>query len=245
MLAWGAALNYLRGQRRVLAVAAGLVLVGVAFAHVTPGLHAWGRGFLTATFVAAALWLLAWVGWVWSGTAFRIQGAWAEDVTGQLLNDLPNVMGVVPSLKSPNGDVDHVAITPGFIFAVETKWTASKPSAEFMQAAARQAERGAQRLRRELHFWKEPVGAVRVVPAVIVQGPQVPDDLDHVAVGLDELIRVMHPTTGRRRIGAVDTGLIGPDFAKDLTRRLDAKARERDQFNFTGGWLLRRLARTH
>ena len=168
---WGEAVRFVRLKGRPLL----LGLWAPALAIVLVNLHwlyrPWLSGFLTATILAGIIWAFAWLGWVSSGLAFRIQGALAEDWTAELFRSLPNVYKVIPSWKYDSADVDHIVLTPKLILVVETKWRSAAPSKVDMAYPAHQAERGAQRLRHELtnlerarvlrrdHSHRHPLGA--------------------------------------------------------------------------------------
>lgn len=243
VVVWTEALAFLKERRRRLLLAMWAPGLAIVLVNLPWFETAWVSGFLTAAILATVAGVLLWIAWVVSGLAFRIQGAIAEDWSAELFRSLPTVYGVIPSWKYDGGDIDHIVLTPRFILAVETKWRSTEISEYVVSAAVAEAEKGAQRLRKELHSWHEPLGTVPVVPMVLMWGPRVPTDLDRKEASDVESVRVLAEEATRRRLEPITSGSIGPDFAEGLLRRLDDKARERDERRIKAGWLVRRLSR--
>lgn len=103
------------------------------------------------------------------GFTARSVGAEAERWTTLQLRKLPaGSWAVIDDIRFDDGNVDHVVIGPGQIYAVETKWTQnSGPGGEWLNSAATQAERRAGKIRRLLRSQ----GLDRaVVPVLVVWG---------------------------------------------------------------------------
>ena len=67
----------------------------------------------------------------------------------------------------PRGNVDHVVLGPGRVFAIETKWTSSRGAEGLLRRAAGAAHHRAQQLERQL----ADQGCPRhVVPILVVWG---------------------------------------------------------------------------
>jgi hypothetical protein len=109
------------------------------------------------------------------GLARRELGADAEEWTAQELGRLDKRRWVViHDVPLEHSNIDHVAIGPGCIYAVETKWTARDDHERFLNGAAGQAERQATDLRQTLSVR----GIERdVIPMLVVWGPGMADRL--------------------------------------------------------------------
>jgi hypothetical protein len=107
---------------------------------------------------------------VTTGLAHRGMGAEAEVWTADELKHLDDQRWTVfHDVPIGAGNVDHVAVGPGRIYAIETKWTARTDTERFLKGAAGQTARGARALRVAL----ASRGVVReVVPLLVVWGPR-------------------------------------------------------------------------
>lgn len=110
-----------------------------------------------------------------TGIAARERGAEAERWTAEELEKLdPRQWKVFHDVPVRWGNVDHVAVGPGRVYAIETKWTTAK--GRFREGAAQQAAKQATRLTKEL----ASRGVDRqVVPLLVIWGNGVADALDH------------------------------------------------------------------
>jgi hypothetical protein len=82
------------------------------------------------------------------GAGPRLCGLWAEeDWTPRLLARSSEVLAVANRLAFDGFDVDHVAVTPAGVLAVETKWVGSRKGGPWLDAHVRQAEGGARKIR--------------------------------------------------------------------------------------------------
>jgi hypothetical protein len=105
-----------------------------------------------------------------TGLAHRDMGADAEAWTADALEGLQSRRwAVYHDVPIGAGNVDHVAVGPGRIYAIETKWTARSDTERFLKGAAGQASRGATALQTSLATH----GVEReVVPLLVVWGPR-------------------------------------------------------------------------
>lgn len=110
-----------------------------------------------------------------TGIAPRQMGADAERWTAQELGKLdPKRWKVFHDVPVPWGNVDDVAVGPGRVYAIETKWATAK--GRFRDGFAKQAARQAEQLASEL----SSRGVDRpVVPLVVIWGNGVSDALEH------------------------------------------------------------------
>jgi hypothetical protein len=139
----------------------------------------WASGVLSGSWVLAGANAGVYLGlapfWVLlfrvaTGLAHRGMGADAEVWTADELRKLNRQRWTVfHDVPLGAGNVDHVAVGPGRIYAIETKWTAREDTERFLKGAAGQAWRGANALRAAL----VAQGVDReVVPLLVVWGPK-------------------------------------------------------------------------
>lgn len=155
----------LKNPRRfglVIFVGAVTALV-VAALQSTPFMKGFAGGFITASTVAL----------IWYGLAIhflqRDMGATAEEWTTQALRKLDRKSwSVIDDIPFEDGNVDHVVVGPGRIYAVETKWMSnSGRDGVWAKSAASQAAASAGRIRRLLRS----IGLEReVVPVLVIWG---------------------------------------------------------------------------
>jgi hypothetical protein len=110
-----------------------------------------------------------------TGIAARERGAEAERWTAEELDKLdPRQWKMFHDVPVRWGNVDHVAVGPGRVYAIETKWTTAK--GRFRETAAQQAAKQAARLAEEL----SSRGVDRqVVPLLVIWGNGVAEALEH------------------------------------------------------------------
>jgi hypothetical protein len=144
------------------------IVVGLVWRWSTPPVAFFVAG--VAVGVLPFFWLV-WV--VAAGFAHRGMGRDAEQWTAEELAKLDDrawtVLHDVPLSRS---NVDHVAIGPGRVYAIETKWTSYTD--RYVDRCARQAERQAGKL---AALMAERGAAREVVPLLVVWGPGVADAL--------------------------------------------------------------------
>jgi len=105
--------------RRLLVV----LVVGIALAGLTEFLPSWTRGFVAGAWLASVVWFLVFLVVQLSGTASAMMGTTAEQWTAQELRKLRRRGWKVVSHTIPKyGDIDHIAVGPGGLLVVETKW---------------------------------------------------------------------------------------------------------------------------
>ena len=160
-----------RNKRIVLGVVAlyvvgAVMLIGVTFAFSTPS---WQLPFSLGVLVGflPALWLAFSSA---MGFAPRFLGADAERWTADELRKLPGrSWAVFHDVVLDKVNVDHVAVGPGRLYAIETKWTSSDLPESQVKRLAGQAAYRAQALQHAL----ADAGVRRnVVPLLVVWGPK-------------------------------------------------------------------------
>jgi hypothetical protein len=133
--------------------------------------------FVSGLFVGILLGALLWLGhvlYVSLGLGHRSMGADAEEWTAAELGKLDHRWEVFHDVPLARSNVDHVAIGPGRVYAIETKWTARSDVDRFLKGATWQAARQATELAAELRTR----GAGREVrPLLVVWGPGMADRL--------------------------------------------------------------------
>lgn len=102
------------------------------------------------------------------GFSQRQVGGEAEQWTATELAKLDSrVWRVFHDVPLEHGNVDHVVIGPGRVYAVETKWTGSRGNERYLRPGARQAKRQARELAQRLRA----LGCGRtVIPMLVVWG---------------------------------------------------------------------------
>lgn len=145
---------------------------------IVAGLSAWGlasiqnsdfaSGFVVGAFTVGVLSVVSY-GFAVQGFVQRDMGGTAEQWTTDALRKLPRrSWAVVDDITFEKGNVDHVVVGPGRLYAVETKWmSGSGPEGSWARRAAAQAEENASRIGRLLRS----SGLEReVVPVLVVWG---------------------------------------------------------------------------
>lgn len=130
--------------RLVIALVLGLALVGL-----TVLLPPWSRAFVAGAAVATVVWLLVFIVEWASGAGSITMGAAAEQWTARELRRLRrHGWKPVSHVIARYGDVDHVAIGPGGVIVVETKWVSDGDLVEDqIRGDCGQARRGAKAIR--------------------------------------------------------------------------------------------------
>jgi hypothetical protein len=213
---------------RRLSVALGVYLLSAAALVAmqrTPGL----RAFMAA--LAAAV-----LGWLGSSLLERMaggpaaRGGDAEESTSQELRRLRprGQWTIIDAVEFEGMDVDHVALGPSGVYAVETKWTSAELDgvadlgAERWQRALDQSHRGARKIR--LLLRSHGVHA-QVRPVLVLWGPALVDPPEGSAVVDDVLVcwgRLAKLWRGR--LEAVDVEeQVGPARAA-MQRYVDSRA---------------------
>jgi hypothetical protein len=169
-------LEFIGRQRRMLAV---IVLFHLAlfggFGLVFVRSSSWISGTYWGGVAVGLAWFLSWF-LEMDGSHFARRGAWAEEWTSDALRKRFKGWTVVDDVPLEYGNLDHVLVGPGGIYAVETKWRSKWrnralriSSPEFHRYRV-QAEDQASALRALL----VSLGAMhRVDPALVLWGPGV------------------------------------------------------------------------
>lgn len=158
-------------SRRLLSPALGLylLLVGlVGWLSSAFGAGSAAVGFNVGLFLGLLPFLVLYF-LVSRGLPHRGMGADAEQWTAEELARLDGKRwAVFHHVPTDHGDIDHVIVGPGRVYAVESKWTARTDLDRFLKGAAWQAERQAADLARLLD-----AGGVRrhVRPLLVLWGP--------------------------------------------------------------------------
>lgn len=163
--------------------------------------------FLVGLFVGVLLGVLplfAHVLYVALGLGHRSMGAEAEQWTAAELGKLDHRWLVFHDVPLSQSNIDHVAIGPGRVYAIETKWTARSDVDRFLKGASWQAARQAEELSDELR--KRGVGR-QARPLLVVWGPGMADRLGEKpqAVNKVPVVAGRHSDVWRERMtGALD-----------------------------------------
>lgn len=239
LILWREALAEARRQRRhlltmVLPLIAVLVLVNVLPAQ--PYLKGMLTGAVAMTGVAAAL-VSVWVG---GGFWERLQGAWAEEWSGEALRKSAGCWHVTPSLKFDRFDIDHVAITARGVLAVESKWH-RRSAEQALDAEARLIAGNARTLR---HNLKTETGQeLPVHPVLVLWGPGL-DDLTRTEVTTNlGLVEVVPGPEFGAWLDAIDSGPMRRGNAKRVGQAIEDLAERREEVNVQAGPVLTWLAR--
>jgi hypothetical protein len=109
------------------------------------------------------------------GFAHRKLGGEAETWTAEKLAKLDDrIWRVYHDVPLSHGNIDHVVVGPGRIYAVETKWSGAREETRFLKGGARQAARNAKALQAILG---ERGCKRQVLPLLVVWGGGVADGL--------------------------------------------------------------------
>ena len=180
-----------------------MFVVGYAFAMLALNLSEFVTGVLVGILLGG-LPLFAHVLYVALGLGHRSMGADAEQWTAAELSKLDHRWEVFHDVPLSQSNVDHVAIGPGRVYAIETKWTSRSDLDRFLKGATWQAARQATELSAELRSR----GAGREVrPLLVVWGPGIADRLGEKpqAVNNVPVVAGHHAEVWRERMaGALD-----------------------------------------
>ena len=160
----------------VLAAVWMAAILGFGFVHTFLAFRAGAIGFLTATFLGIVFWTL----FVYSGSYSYYLGKLGEEATAEavcgpsrrrqgwrLVNGLP---------FDKLGDVDHVLVGPGGVFAIESKYSTSPCQVSdggvdgiYGREPIAQARRGAEKVQKMLRYGPQRFD-VTVHPVVVMWG---------------------------------------------------------------------------
>jgi hypothetical protein len=139
------------------------------------------------------------------GIAHRQMGGDAEEWTAQELKALDRrTWRVFHDVPVRYGNVDHVAVGPGRVYAIETKWTSA--GVRYLDQLASSAERQAKRLQAEL---RARGTAREVVPLMVLWGPGLADELGEQPrmEGSTRVVAGRHSSVWLQRMAAAADGL--------------------------------------
>jgi hypothetical protein len=185
----------------------GFLVLYLVFSSVAVTLfHRWGHpghGWFFGGVLVGALPYYFSTFLITQGIAQRQMGGDAEEWTAEKLEALDRrVWRVFHDVPVRYGNVDHVAVGPGRVYAIETKWTSA--GVRYLDKLAVCAERQAGRLQQELRAR----GTARdVVPVLVVWGPKLADQLGEQPrmIGDARVVAGRHSSVWlKRMVGAAD-----------------------------------------
>jgi hypothetical protein len=149
----------------------------ISFMPMPPTWHAFLFGFVAASFLAC----LAWMVYVMSGIHGWSLGKLGEEATAEtVLGRKQRRQGwrlINGIYMAGHGDIDHVLVSPGGVFAIESKWTSSPCRVEEHgvvglrgREPVSQAREGARKIERLLQYGPQRF-EVEVTPVVVTWGP--------------------------------------------------------------------------
>ena len=171
---------------------------------------AW-RGFLAGAYVTAFVAFLVY-SLTLDGSHLRRMGAEAERWTSDALAKVSG-WWFIDAVEFRDRDVDHVGVGPGYVLAVETKWT-SRPVRVTDRGVSGmwtdpvwQAQRSATRIRRFLCSRGVDVTDANVVPLLVLWGPGVPEiDNGYQRVGEVRVVVGKQAKQWRQRLALLGAG---------------------------------------
>ena len=150
------------------------------------------RGLVIGAGLANAVWVTYWLVVTGSGSAPKMSGADAAEWTSKVLRRMRRAgwrhFDELP--VDGRSDIDHVAFGTHGVYAIETKWSASKwfdrsnEPTRYLMSAVEQAARGAAKLRTKLADGPRGIDA-RVSAVLVLWGMHAPDRervIDGVAI---------------------------------------------------------------
>jgi hypothetical protein len=168
---WREALAF--GRQHVIGVLGLAVLLAAAGTVVYDRLvDEWPvlAGATVGVLATVFLWAVVWLMWVSSGLAQRLQGALADEWTGEALHRLRlrGNWNLVPSVRVGAEVVDFVLVCPAGVVSIEAKWSVQPWVADDVSRAAERAAIAAAAVERVVHA----TGAeLPVRAAIVVWGP--------------------------------------------------------------------------
>jgi hypothetical protein len=202
------------------------------------------RGLVVGAGLANAVWTTYWFVVSGSGSAPRMKGADAARWTSDDLKPLRKLgLRHIDELSlDGRSDVDHVAYGPSGVYAIETKWSASRwfdrgnrPTSYLLSAVA-QASRGAAKLRDRLAGVPQGVDT-RVSAVLVLWGKHAPDT-ERVIEGVAVIGGAQLGAFFERQTGTLDELTVDRlgDALAQLERDSEAARRSGSRF-VTGGFL--------
>jgi hypothetical protein len=211
-----------------------LVAAAVTFGVTFVAPNQFVKGMVVGAGAVAAFGGIAVLVLLVTGTAQTGMGATAEQWTASELRPLRKVGGrVINNLALQRWDIDHVAILPSGVFAIESKWSGSGWNLEHpggpLKAAIGQVRDNA----RDLRLWKpvRGLGIAEVQPVLFLWGgtemakPTRPRQID----GVDVVYGIEAAQAWRSVINRPDVdGAIPPDAIDQLWLAISSHIDDRD-----------------
>jgi hypothetical protein len=159
------------------------------------------------------------------GLSHRLMGADAEEWTAAELARLDRLRwSVFHHVPLERSDVDHVAVGPGRVYAIESKWTARGDIDRFIKGAAGQASRQALELERILR----DRGVHRdVLPLLVVWGPGVASSMGEKP-RLEGRARVVAGSNARDWLRRMNEAADQPELNSAARLAIEAHVRDRE-----------------
>lgn len=189
------------------------------------------RAFYAGVAVASVLWLIQI--WVrdYSGAHRAAHGADGEENTATVLRSLErNGWRVIHDIEFSGFNVDHVAVGPSGIYAIETKNTSahwnltSARNGQYLADAIDQARFGARKIRLLLNEGAQ----LPVTPVVICWGPGIGDLADKPLLRGEVLVAAGREAA--RLLGRVQGNALDAFTIDCLAERIEAYVRSRDVY---------------
>lgn len=195
-------------------------------------LPSWSQGFVAGVIASSGFWVVGVVVVLETGSASLLAGASGEQLTASELRRLQRhgwhlVNHLV--LKG-RGDVDHVAVGPGGLLVVETKWRSDAWDlsvlddpiiVEATAQASRNANITALWLRRSL-------GRVEPHVAIVAWGPQLSWDVDN-PIRTSEGVTIVPGPFCREWLDTLPTDGLDETRVSDAWKMIDEQVRQRDR----------------
>ncbi|MGO8873433.1 MAG: nuclease-related domain-containing protein [Acidimicrobiales bacterium] len=226
--------NTLRKSRLqiVAALAVGSIAAGIF--QVLP-MPEWENGYLLGLLTASLLGVIAWFTHMTAGHHNLHYGMMGEECTGERVLTLRRrIQGwrLINGLYFAGlGDVDHVLIGPGGVFAIESKWTNVpwKVEPEGIigpdKSPTKQARLGARKVVSALRSVPNPM-EFTVTPVVVLWGPGAPE-IDGGFSMVDDVL-VVEGRSGRAWIRQLSGDRLPRTTSRTASRKLEKALKERD-----------------
>jgi hypothetical protein len=146
----------------LVVIPVGFTIVFIPLMLETKGV---GRGVVVGVAVSSGIWFDVLAVLVWTGAGTKFMGANGEAWTAEVLRKLErDGWRLINGLRlNPSVDIDHVAIGPGGVLVVESKWSAypwplNGYGPKFMEGQLKNAAQRAQESAKALREWlREPI----------------------------------------------------------------------------------------
>jgi hypothetical protein len=180
---------WLRRNWRIALVQGVLVAVALPLVVFLPG---WSRGLAAGAWCATGLWLVAFEVVLATGTAPQVMGDRGEQLTASELRRLRrHGWRVINHVALREWDIDHIAVGPGGVLVVETKWSAAPWTldADVDNRVGRAVDRIAGDANRIRLMFPNRTAPTPVIAALVLWGGYNPDDLGVRVIGDVTVIR--------------------------------------------------------